>query len=99
MVEPYALFEDVAAILAVCGVSWIVILFISRGLVWIFSALISGLLFLLLVIKDLAFYAYQLQHLDVLIQALGSGAFFGLFLYSILQQMLLGCSRPAEPKP
>lgn len=45
-----------------------------------------------------AFYAYQLQHLDVLIQALGSGAFFGLFLFSIVHQMLLGCNRPAEPK-
>jgi hypothetical protein len=47
---------------------------------------------------QLAFYAYQLQHIDVLIQALGSGAFFGLFQYSIVHQILMGCNRPAEPK-
>jgi hypothetical protein len=54
MVEPYSLFEDVAAILSVCAVGWIVTLFISRELAWICSALISGLLFLLLVFSYLA---------------------------------------------
>ncbi len=53
MVEPYTLFEDVAAIFVVGAIGWIILLFISRGLAWVCSAFVSMLLLLFLVIHDL----------------------------------------------
>ncbi len=54
MVEPYTLFEEIAAILAVGAIGWIILLFISRGLAWVCSAFVSMLVLLLPGIDDLA---------------------------------------------
>ncbi len=44
-----------------------------------------------------AFYAYLSQQIGMLVQALGSGAFFSVFLFILVQQMLLGPKEPANP--
>ncbi len=54
MVETYTLFEDIAAIFVVGAIGWIILLFISRGLAWVYSAFVSMLFLLFLVIHDLA---------------------------------------------
>ena len=54
MVEPYTLFADVAATLAVGAVGWILLLFISRRMAWICSAVVSLLFLLPLLVQVLA---------------------------------------------
>ncbi len=43
-----------------------------------------------------AFYAYLSQQIGMLAQALGSGAFFSIFLFNLVYQMLLGLKEPEK---
>ncbi len=43
-----------------------------------------------------AFYAYQSQRINMLVQALGAGAFFSIFLFNLIHQMLLGPKEPVK---
>ncbi len=43
-----------------------------------------------------AFYAYLSQQIGMLVQALGAGAFFSIFLTNLVHQMLLGLKEPVK---
>ncbi len=57
MLSNYPILKDIAAILMVGGIGWLIILFLSRGLAWLASAAVSGLMVLILIIADLVQYA------------------------------------------
>jgi hypothetical protein len=57
MLSHYPILKDIAAILMVGGTGWLIILFLSRGLAWLASAAVSGLMLLILIIADLVQYA------------------------------------------